>query len=228
QKGLELICDIHPDVPAAIVGDPVRFQQILGNLVGNAIKFTDHGHVVVEIREEARADQCTRLHVRVKDTGIGIAAEKLGTIFEAFQQADGSTTRRYGGTGLGLTISATLVRMMGGRLVVESGGGVGTTFHFTLSSDIADAPETMQRLAVPEGARALVIDDNEVNRRLLVEQLGRWQMNAIAVADGRTALDELSRAAAAGKPFKLVLLDANMPDMDGFAVAEEISKRAEL
>ena len=228
QKGLELISDIHPDVPAAIVGDPVRFQQILGNLVGNAIKFTERGHIVVQIREEARAENCTRLHVSVTDTGIGIPADKLDTIFEAFQQADGSTTRRYGGTGLGLTISATLVRMMGGRLWVESRLGTGTTFHFTLSSDIAEPPETLQRLAVPDGARALVIDDNEVNRRLLVEQLGRWQMNATAVADGRTGLDELARAAAAKLPFRLVLLDANMPEMDGFQVAEEISKRAEL
>jgi signal transduction histidine kinase/CheY-like chemotaxis protein/HPt (histidine-containing phosphotransfer) domain-containing protein len=229
QKNLELIADVHPDVPAAIVGDPVRFQQVVANLVGNAIKFTERGHVVVEVREEARAENSTRLHVRVTDTGIGIPEDKLGTIFEAFRQADGSTTRRYGGTGLGLTISATLVNMMGGKLWVESKVGVGTTFHFTLSSDIAAAaPESTSRPGDSDEARALVIDDNDVNRRLLVEQLTRWRMRPTAVEDGRRALEELVRAANDDAPYRLVLLDANMPEMDGFEVAEEIQKRAEL
>src|SRR5262249_29589093 len=227
QQNLELIADVHPDVPAAVVGDPVRVQQVIANLVGNAIKFTERGHVVVEVREEARVDNSTRLHVRVTDTGIGIAQDKLGTIFEAFRQADGSTTRRYGGTGLGLTISATLVSMMGGKLWVESTLGVGTTFHFTLSCDIAAAPMSTPRPGDSDDVRALVIDDNEINRRLLVEQLTRWRMCPTAVEGGKRALEELVRAANQNSPYRLVLLDANMPEMDGFEVAEEIQKRAE-
>jgi two-component system, sensor histidine kinase and response regulator len=228
QKGLELIADIHPDVPGAVVGDPVRFQQILANLVGNAIKFTDRGHVAVHIREEARAEPRTRLHVRVSDTGIGIPADKIGTIFEAFRQADGSTTRKFGGTGLGLTISATLVRMMGGRLWVESEPDAGTTFHFTLACDIAESLEPAHATHGAANVRALVVDDNPVNRRLLIEQLTRWQIPAVAVDGGRPAIDALLRAAEAGKPINLVLLDANMPDLDGFAVAEAIQQHGEL
>ncbi|MFI5177567.1 MAG: response regulator [Vicinamibacterales bacterium] len=228
QKGLELIADIHPDVPGAVVGDPVRFQQILANLVGNAIKFTDRGHVAVHIHEEARAEPSTRLHVRVSDTGIGIPADKLGTIFEAFRQADGSTTRKFGGTGLGLTISATLVRMMGGRLWVESEPNAGTTFHFTLACDIAESLEPAQMPAASTDVRALVVDDNPVNRRLLIEQLTRWQIQVVAVDGGRAAIEALQRAAEIGRPINLILLDANMPDLDGFAVAEAIQQRGEL
>jgi signal transduction histidine kinase/DNA-binding response OmpR family regulator len=227
QKGLELICDIDDDVPAAIIGDPVRFQQILGNLTGNAIKFTERGHVVVRIREEARADHSTRLHVSVRDTGIGIPKEKQASIFEAFRQADSSTTRRFGGTGLGLTISTMLVQMMGGRLWVESEPGVGTTFHFTISCDVAEVAEAAPR-PLPANAKILIVDDNEVNRRVLLEQILRWRMDAVAVASGSAAMTELRSAAAAHAPYRLVLLDANMPDMDGFAVAEAIGRHDEL
>jgi len=141
QKGLELLCEIDPAVPAGVVGDPTRIQQVLSNLVGNALKFTEHGRVVVTVREESRAEGSTKLHFSVADTGIGIPAEQHAAIFEAFRQADGSTTRRFGGTGLGLTISTNLVRLMGGRLWVESVPGAGSTFHFTVALDVAVLPE---------------------------------------------------------------------------------------
>jgi CheY-like chemotaxis protein len=224
QKGLELAYDIGPDVPAGIVGDPVRLRQVLSNLVGNAIKFTEHGHVLIDVREEKHGDGVTMLHFEIADTGIGIPADKQGTIFEAFSQADGSTTRRFGGTGLGLTISATLVGMMGGRIWVES-EPPGSTFHFTASFDIA---ELGQPRAAPAAVLAelsvLIVDDNPVNRRILKTQVSRWQMRPTTVETGEEALKALDAAALAGTPFSLVLLDANMPGLDGFDVAERIAK----
>jgi signal transduction histidine kinase/CheY-like chemotaxis protein len=229
QKGLELICDLAPDVPHGVVGDPTRIQQVLTNLVGNALKFTERGHVVVTVREESRAGGSTRLHISVSDTGIGIPAEKHGAIFEAFQQADGSTTRRFGGTGLGLTISATLVRLMGGRIWVESEPGVGSTFHFTVALDLADMPEAaMPPPFHPEHVAVLIVDDNSVNRRILSEQVTRWGMTPTLVDGGRAAIEAMTAAVRARRPFNLVLLDANMPDMDGFAVAEAIAAQPAL
>jgi signal transduction histidine kinase/CheY-like chemotaxis protein len=228
QKGLELICDIEPHVPAGVVGDPTRIQQILTNLVGNALKFTERGHIFVAVREDARTASSTNLHFSVTDTGIGIPAEQQGSIFEPFRQADESTTRRFGGTGLGLTISATLVRLMGGRLWVESEPGAGSTFHFTVALDVADAPEAQRVAPVPPRLRVLVVDDNIVNLGILAEQVRRWGMTATAVSSGRAAVDALTAAAASDRSFELVLLDANMPDMDGFEVAAEIAKRPEL
>ena len=229
QKGLELLLDVDPAVPAGIAGDPVRLQQVLTNLVGNAIKFTARGHVMLEVREDARSDGSTRLHFQISDTGIGIPVDKHATIFEAFSQADGSTTRRFGGTGLGLTISSNLVHLMGGRMWVESEPGSGSTFHFTAGFDMVElgpaerAPEPMlAELPV------LIVDDNEINRRILYTQLTRWHTRATAVGSGRAALDTLSAAARAGRPFVLVLLDLNMPDLDGFQVAEQIAARPEL
>jgi signal transduction histidine kinase/DNA-binding response OmpR family regulator len=228
QKGLELIVDVNPNVPVTILGDPVRLGQVLLNLLGNAIKFTESGHVLLEIREDARLFHRVMLHFRVTDTGIGIPAEKHAAIFEAFSQADGSTTRKFGGTGLGLTISATLVRMMGGLIWVESQLGVGSTFHFTLTCDTADARTTVAQDPLLGGLPVLVVDDNPINRRILQEQLTRWNMSPTSVDSGRAALDALTVAAHAGRPFLLVVLDANMPDMDGFAVASEITQRPEL
>jgi len=228
QKGLELISDIAPEVPAAIKGDPVRLQQVLANLLNNAIKFTERGQVVLDITEERRAEGTTLLHFRVIDTGIGIPAEKHATIFEAFSQADGSTTRRFGGTGLGLTISATLVHLMGGRVWVESEPGVGSTFHFTAGFDIAAVPSAPREEPLLANLPVLIVDDNEVNRHIFEKQLTRWQMKPTSVAGGREALDALTAAARAGRPFVLVLLDANMPEVDGFAVAKEIAQRPEL
>jgi two-component system, sensor histidine kinase and response regulator len=229
QKGLELLYDVHPDVPEGIIGDPGRLRQVLSNLVGNAIKFTQTGHVLLEIREETRGLGHTTLHFAVTDTGIGIAPEKHATIFEAFSQADGSTTRRFGGTGLGLTISATLVQMMDGQIWVASKPDRGSTFHFTASFDTAtlNAPRTSPEPMLAE-LPVLIVDDNPVNRRILIGQLTRWQTRPTAVESGEAAIQALVAAAEAGAPYVLVLLDANMPGLDGFGVAELIAERPEL
>ena len=204
QKGLELICDIDPAVPAGIVGDPVRVRQVLGNLVGNAIKFTERGHVLLGVREDSRGDGCTRLHFRVTDTGIGIPPDKHATIFEAFSQADGSTTRRFGGTGLGLTISSTLVQMMGGRIWVESEPGAGSTFHFTAGFDIAQLPDAQPQRREPLLADlpVLIVDDNAVNRRIFHEQLTRWQMKPTAVEGGAAAIQAHGRRRTRRQPVR--------------------------
>ena len=227
QKSLELLCDVDSSVPEAVTGDPGRFKQIVTNLVGNAIKFTDEGHVLVTVRETRRDAGRSGLQVSVADTGIGIPEQKQRAIFEAFSQADGSTTRRFGGTGLGLTISTTLVELMGGRLWVESEPGAGSTFHFTIELDVAqladrEAPPDLPAISV------LIVDDNPVNRRILIEQVRRWGLRPVAVDGGRAALDALDAAARDRQPFGLVLLDANMPEFDGFDVAAEIARRPEL
>ena len=229
QKGLELIIDLAPDVPGGVVGDPVRLKQILTNLVGNAVKFTERGHVLVAVREEARREGCTKLHFQVSDTGIGIPDEQQTKVFEAFSQADGSTTRRFGGTGLGLTISSTLVRLMGGRIWLESTPGAGSTFHFTVALDTADAPVVAGRdIAQLAEVRVLVVDDNAVNRQILQGQLAAWDMKPTTASGGQEALEALVAAAHDGQPFPLVLLDCHMPDLDGFGVAAEIATRREL
>jgi signal transduction histidine kinase/CheY-like chemotaxis protein len=229
EKELEILVDIGPEVPEGVVGDPVRMKQIITNLVGNAIKFTERGHVMVAVREETRRDGCTRLRFSVADTGIGIPAEKQANVFEAFSQADGSTTRRFGGTGLGLAISSTLVRLMGGRIWVESTPGSGSTFSFTVALDTAPSPASVTtdqaRLArVP----VLIVDDNAVNRRILESQVAAWGMRPTTADGGQQALDALTAATRAGESFPLVLLDSQMPDLDGFAVAAAIADRPEL
>ncbi len=228
QKGLELLMEIAADVPDGIVGDPTRLRQVLTNLVSNAIKFTERGHVLVQVREQRSAPGCAQLAFRVCDTGVGISRDKQDTIFEPFRQADGSTTRRYGGTGLGLTISATLVRMMGGQIAVESVPGSGSTFQFTISCDVTSADAAVQAPSTLAGLRVLIVDDNAVNQRILREQVLQWQMNPTIAASGPQALAVLADAATCEDPFRLVLLDANMPDVDGFAVAARISERPEL
>jgi len=228
QKGIELLCDIAPDVPAGIVGDPVRLKQIVNNLIGNAIKFTERGHVVVSVRQETRAEGCTMLHFAVTDTGIGVPADQQAAIFEAFRQADGSTTRKFGGTGLGLAISTSLVKMMGGRLWVVSEPGAGSAFHFTAAFDLADVPGTARDKVSLANLRVLIVDDNPVNRRILDAQTRSWAMVPAAVDGGQAAIDALTTAARDGRPFDLVLLDANMPGLDGFAVAEQALLRPEL
>jgi two-component system, sensor histidine kinase and response regulator len=228
QKGIELLCDLDPAVPDAIVGDPVRVRQVLANLVANAIKFTEAGHVLLEVREDARDPERTMLHFLVSDTGIGIPPDKHATIFEAFSQADGSTTRRFGGTGLGLTISATLVKLMAGQIWVDSTEGVGSTFHFTASFATAVLPQPVIRELSLADLPVLIVDDNAVNRRILQQQVARWQMTPTAVMGGAAAMEALLHAAAAGHPFRLVLLDANMPEHDGFWVAEQIASHPEL
>jgi signal transduction histidine kinase/DNA-binding response OmpR family regulator len=231
QKELELTYRVSPAVPDALIGDPGRLRQILVNLVGNAIKFTGHGEVVVDVEAERQTADEAWLHVAITDTGIGIPLDKQGLIFEPFTQADGSTTRRYGGTGLGLAISSQLVHLMQGRLWVESKVGQGSTFHFTIrvgvESQKASAtlgPEAVNVQDLP----ALVVDDNATNRRILVKILSSWQMQPRAVATGAEALAILAQAREEGRPFQLVLLDAHMPGLDGFALAEQIKQDPDL
>ncbi len=225
QKGLELACHVPPDVPDALVGDPGRLRQILVNLVGNAIKFTEQGEVVVRVETESKRDDEVRLTFAVTDTGIGIPADKQRLIFEAFTQADGSTTRRYGGTGLGLTISSRLVQLMDGRITVHSEAGRGSTFRFGARFGRQAEPTKRPVRAVPlslRGLRVLVVDDNDTNRLILVETLLHWHMRPTAVPSGHAALAEIAHTTQTGEGFDLVLLDSQMPVMDGFELADRI------
>jgi signal transduction histidine kinase/CheY-like chemotaxis protein len=231
QKGLELACFVAHDVPDRVEGDPGRLRQIVVNLVGNAIKFTERGEVVVRVENHTRGADAASLHFAVHDTGIGVPAEKQQAIFNAFEQEDASTTRRYGGTGLGLAISSRLVHLMGGRIWVESTPGQGSTFHFTARLGLPKGPALSRVMGRPAGLRGLpvlVVDDNATNRRILEEVLGNWGMEPTTADGGQAALAELRRAAAAGKPFPLVLLDVMMPEMDGFMLAEHIQRHPEL
>ena len=226
-KGLELIFDIGPEVPDAIIGDPLRLRQVITNLVGNAIKFTDSGHVLLEIREDRRGASESVLHFSISDTGVGIPREKQPLIFEPFSQADGSTTRRYGGTGLGLAISSSLVTLMGGRMWLDSDPGDGSTFHFLATFGVAaDVPRPAVEL-YPGEMTALVVDDNAVNRRVLSEQLARAGIKPAQAEGGTAALQMLDAAVQTAAPYRLVLLDVNMPDMDGFDVAARMAARPE-
>jgi signal transduction histidine kinase/DNA-binding response OmpR family regulator len=228
QKGIELVCHVASDVPDALVGDRIRLRQILTNLIGNAIKFTDRGEVALEVQCEGTSDAGVELHFTVRDTGIGIPREKQRSIFDAFVQADGSTTRKYGGTGLGLTICSRLVQLMGGRIWVDSEPGVGTTFHFTapFKADIPRQPRERCRSlpAVP----VLVVDDNATNRLILTRMLSAWGLIPAAVDSGLAALETMREARRRGAPFSLVVLDACMPGMDGFTVAETIKDETDL
>jgi signal transduction histidine kinase/CheY-like chemotaxis protein len=230
EKGLELVCDILPDVPRFLIGDAYRFRQIAVNLVGNAVKFTEHGEVGLRVEVEERTSDEVRLHFTVSDTGIGIPVEKQQAIFDAFTQADGSTTRRYGGTGLGLAISSQLLRMMGGRIWVESEVGEGSTFHFTVPFKPGEGGGNGALAELPdlEGVSALIVDDNATNRRILEEMLAGWRMKPTAVDSGEAALTAMEQAVASGEPFRLVLLDGHMPEMDGFMLAERIRDDARL
>ena len=226
KKGIELACRIHPEVPEMVVGDPLRLRQIVVNLVGNAIKFTDQGEIVVQVQAESRTEHAVELHFSVRDTGIGIPLEKQQVIFEAFSQGDSSTTRRYGGTGLGLAISSQLVQLMGGDISVESQLGVGSTFHFTIWLGVGELPAVKSRgkwLSMTE-LPVLIVDDNATNRRILEEVFTSWRMRPLAVDGGAAALVELEKASRLGQSFAVVLLDGHMPDMDGFGLAERISR----
>jgi len=227
QKGIELACHVAQDVPDALVGDPERLRRIVVNLVGNAVKFTEHGEIVLRASLESQSKEECLLHVCVTDTGIGIPADKQKRIFEAFAQADSSTTRRYGGTGLGLSISAQLAELMGGRLWVESEGGVGSTFHFTARFERQPAVEETLPEASPvklSGLPALVVDDNDTNRRILEEMVSSWRLKPVPAESGLAALAALDRAQKSGNPIRLVILDGHMPEMDGFEVARRIRK----
>jgi PAS domain S-box-containing protein len=262
RKGLELVGRIHPDVPDALIGDAGRLRQVLTNLVGNAVKFTEAGEVVVEVKpaEEPHAKTQRRkeeqeakeqpegkdsssslgglaplrealLHFTVRDTGIGIPRDRQQKIFEAFEQADSSTTRRYGGTGLGLSIAARLVGLMGGRITVESEPGRGSTFRFTarlhrplLQPDRAPARAPAELHGLP----VLIVDDNAASRRTLEEWLRGWRTEPTAVGDGPAALEALRHAAAAGRPFALVVLDSRLPGTDALALAAHVQEAPEL
>ena len=226
QKGLELVSRVAPEVPTLVVGDAARLRQVIVNLVGNAVKFTAKGEVLVEVEARGRDSDGELLAFAVSDTGIGIPLEKQQMIFEAFAQADSSTTREYGGTGLGLAIAARIVGAMGSRLEVESTPGRGSRFHFEAHFR-SGAARHAREPASPRirGLPVLVVDDNATNRRILGETLANWRMRPTLAGGGREALARLERAAARGRPFPLVLLDANMPELDGFALAERIHKR---
>ncbi|MGE3820793.1 MAG: PAS domain S-box protein, partial [Isosphaeraceae bacterium] len=231
KKGLELADHIATDVPDAVVGDPHRIRQVVVNLVGNAIKFTERGEVVLRVEALRRDADEVELHFALRDTGIGIAPETRQKLFKAFSQADTSTTRKYGGTGLGLAISARLVQMMGGEIWLESELGQGSTFHFTARFGLARGAAARPRLVEPvqvHGLPVLVVDDNATNRRILQEMLTNWGMKPFVVEGGREALKALEQARSAGTPFSLVLLDAMMPEMDGFTLAERIGRSSEL
>src|SRR5881409_2161266 len=230
-KSLELAYEIRPNVPDDLVGDTGRIGQILVNLVGNAIKFTEQGEVAVRVDAETVTAENVTLRVAVQDTGIGIAPDKSRLIFDAFAQADASTTRRFGGTGLGLAICRRLVERMGGRIWLDSELDRGSTFHFTLVLERARVP-IPKRVAAPShalrGLPVLAADDNATNRRLLEAMLTAWGATPTIVEDGRAALAALERARAEGRKFHLVLLDARMPDLDGFTVAERIRQEPTL
>jgi CheY-like chemotaxis protein/HPt (histidine-containing phosphotransfer) domain-containing protein len=222
SKGLELACHVAATAPDALVGDPSRLRQVVMNLVGNAIKFTESGEVVVSVTTEQTWEGGLELRFSVRDTGIGIPADKQATIFEAFTQADGSTTRRYGGTGLGLTISLKLVQLMGGRMWVESAAGGGSTFHFTARFGVQPGHASLLEADAAislAGVRVLVVDDNRTNRWILEEILTHWGLRVTALASGEPALPAAAAARRAGDPYRVVLLDGNMPGMDGFEVA---------
>jgi signal transduction histidine kinase/CheY-like chemotaxis protein len=221
QKDLEVVCHVLPDVPNAAVGDPGRLRQVLINLVGNAIKFTERGQILIQVEMTSKTATDMELHYFVSDSGMGIPADKQRAIFEPFKQADGSTTRRFGGTGLGLAISSTLVDLMGGRIWVESAPLEGSTFHFTAHLGITHARPDSPAANLTD-LPVLIVDDNGVNRRVLQDLLIRWKMRPTVVDSGAAALRALIEASERQKPFALVLLDANMPEMDGFEVARRI------
>lgn len=232
EKGVELLCDIADNVPEIVRGDATRLRQIMLNLLGNAIKFTSKGEVELKAEMGNERAGVRPLHFTVRDTGIGIAFEKQKLIFDPFSQADTSTTRKYGGTGLGLTISARLVTLMKGEIWLKSDVGRGTEFHFTAWMPAGNTkPSQVPPGTFPEtlrGVKVLIVDDNLTNRRILMGMLARWEMNPVAVESAEQALGELSAAWESGKPYAMVLTDLLMPQMDGFELIERIRERSEL
>jgi signal transduction histidine kinase/DNA-binding response OmpR family regulator len=230
QKGLEMLAHVMPHVPLQLVGDPLRLRQVLLNLIGNAVKFTERGQVLLTVERDRESAAPGHLHFSVADTGIGIPHDKLQEVFSSFTQADSSTTRQYGGSGLGLAIVQRLVELMGGRAWVESELGHGSVFHFTAHFQVqtdtqVERPPAMT--AMLRGVRALVVDDNSTNRIILREMLTSRGAEVDEAEDGPVALQHIERARASGMPYKLMLLDCRMPGMDGFQVAERLKAGAE-
>ena len=235
QKGLELASNVHPDVPDALIGDAGRLRQVLLNIVGNAIKFTEKGEVVVQVSCVPGAPPTpddVLLLFTVRDTGIGIPREKHAAIFRAFEQEDSSTTRRYGGTGLGLTIAAQLAALMGGNITVDSEPGQGSTFSITARFGRSAKRGTLicanGSADLLENLRVLIVDDNLTNRQILEEWLQNWRMRPMAVGDGAAAVSALRHAAEMGAPYSLALLDGRMPDIDGLTLAGQVRQRVDL
>ncbi len=231
RKGLELIGHVQPDVPDRWSGDPVRLRQVIVNLLGNAVKFTHQGEIILEVGLDPPEERDQVVHFRVTDTGIGIPTDKQQLLFQAFSQVDSSTTRKYGGTGLGLAISAQIVQIMGGRIWVESEGSKGSTFHFTVRLERARAPRLIgaeQRVKSLLNTRVLVVDDHPIMRRLLHEIFTRWQLIPTVVDNALAALAALQAAHDADSPYRLVLLDDAMPEVDGFSCAARIRENSHL
>lgn len=224
-KDLEVAYRIARDVPDYLAGDPYRLRQVVTNLVANSVKFTEQGEVILDVARSSSDPGQITLHFSVRDTGIGIPAEKQHLLFNAFSQVDSSTTRRYGGTGLGLAITAKLVRLMGGKVWVESEVGKGSTFHFTAKFGEAPTPSTDETPSVClRNLRVLIVDDNATNRLILQEMLNSWEMQPTTVESAAAAIDELHRGRAANQPFDLVLSDVHMPGQDGFELASQIRR----
>jgi two-component system sensor histidine kinase/response regulator len=227
-KGIELTRPsanaMAPNLPTRLRGDPGRLRQVLTNLIGNALKFTETGEVVVQVSKESETETHARVRFRVEDSGIGISSEAQGRLFQPFSQADGSTTRKYGGTGLGLAISKQLVALMEGQIGVESEPGKGSTFWFTVQLEKQPGDATSPNRCRPDlsGLRVLAVDDNATNRRILRHQLETWHMQAGSAAGGQEALGTLRTAARTGQPYHLAILDVQMPEMDGVTLARAI------
>jgi len=230
EKGLELNCEVAAEVPEVVNGDPSRLRQIIVNLVGNAIKFTEQGEVTLAVAAQSFGAEKIVLHFQVRDTGIGIPEERREAIFDAFAQADGSTTRRYGGSGLGLTISRRLVEMFGGRVWLESELGRGSTFHFTVQLAPGTPAEWTAPLACGDlrGVPVLIVDDNQTNRKVLEAMVTGWEMKPTLAGSADAALQRIQEAAEAGTPYRLLLVDAQMPGRDGFMLIEQLKREERL
>ncbi|MDQ1336786.1 MAG: hypothetical protein QG552_3736, partial [Thermodesulfobacteriota bacterium] len=243
EKGLELACHILPDVPTALIGDPGRLRQIIVNIAGNSLKFTEQGEIVIRVEVESESDDSVNLHFMISDTGIGIPPDKLDSIFNSFEQVDGSTTRKYGGTGLGLSITRQFVEMMGGKIRVESPnrfrleedsntrnrepriGGPGSIFHFTVCFELSRSKDIRVPRPKPKdlsGMPVLIVDDNTTNRIVLQEMIKSWGLVPTITANGKEAIDRFNKAFGSGTPYRLILLDMQMPELDGFDVAKMI------